>query len=463
MSRAAKPIVLAGVFSILSGCGGGSDGTPGQDGVNGTKALISMMAEPAGSNCSESGTKVMAGQDVNGNDKLDPSEVSQIQYVCSGATGATGATGSAGATGAAGTNGAAGATGAAGSAGATGATGSAGATGATGSAGATGATGSAGATGATGPAGATGATGSAGATGATGSAGATGATGSAGATGATGSAGATGATGSAGATGATGGAGHSTLLSLTNEPVGTNCAFGGTRIDSGLDNNDDNTLQAGEITSTKYVCNGSATWYSVSSNTQASPNSSYIASSSSSVQFTLPPTPAIGDVISISGAGAGGWSIIANAGQSIVTSGISSIAVASVDPLAPIYGAQYASIQLQYIGNNQFMPLSYIGQVSNGFVSYGGLIWSPANVAFAWGNASSYCAGTVNGTTGWRLPTVSELSALDSTGQRYPGWTQRFTWTSNPGSPGNHFGVTTGGGGSIPFTDAYFGQVTCVK
>ena len=252
-------------------------------------------------------------------------------------------------------------------------------------------------------------------------------------------------------------------MSLTNEPVGTNCAFGGTRIDSGLDNNDDNTLQAGEITSTKYVCNGSATWYSVSSNTQASPNSSYIASSSSSVQFTLPPTPAIGDVISISGAGAGGWSIIANAGQSIVTSGISSIAVASVDPLAPIYGAQYASIQLQYIGNNQFMPLSYIGQVSNGFVSYGGLIWSPANVAFAWGNASSYCAGTVNGTTGWRLPTVSELSALDSTGQRYPGWTQRFTWTSNPGSPGNHFGVTTGGGGSIPFTDAYFGQVTCVK
>lgn len=49
---------------------------------------------------------------------------------------------------------------------------------------------------------------------------------------------------------------HATLLNVSTEPSGPNCAYGGERIDSGLDLNDNGGLDANEITSTKYVCNG---------------------------------------------------------------------------------------------------------------------------------------------------------------------------------------------------------------
>jgi hypothetical protein len=197
-----------------------------------------------------------------------------------GLTGATGATGAVGATGATGAMGLTGATGAVGPqgpqgpiglTGATGATGAVGATGATGAMGLTGATGAVGpqgpqgpigltgATGATGAVGATGATGAMGLTGATGATGAVGATGATGAMGLTGATGAVGATGATGASGANGSDGKNTLINTTTEPAGANCANGGTKIEVGLDANNDGVLNSGEINSTltKYVCNGS--------------------------------------------------------------------------------------------------------------------------------------------------------------------------------------------------------------
>ncbi len=56
--------------------------------------------------------------------------------------------------------------------------------------------------------------------------------------------------------GAAGSAGKSSLLELTTELPGANCATGGQRIDSGLDDDGDETLDAGEIDATAYVCNG---------------------------------------------------------------------------------------------------------------------------------------------------------------------------------------------------------------
>jgi hypothetical protein len=205
-----------------------------------------------------------------------------------GLTGATGSVGATGATGAAGPQGIQGLTGPQGPIGLTGATGSVGATGATGSQGPqgiqglTGATGPQGLTGATGPQGLTGATGPQGLTGATGPQGLTGATGSQGAqglTGATGSQGLTGATGPQGLTGAAGSTGpqgsagangnngingtngtngQNTLVNTTSIPSGSNCATGGTKLEYGLDANNNGTLDAGEINAalSKYVCNG---------------------------------------------------------------------------------------------------------------------------------------------------------------------------------------------------------------
>lgn len=59
-----------------------------------------------------------------------------------------------------------------------------------------------------------------------------------------------------------GGSGTNSLVKTTSEPSGGNCANGGIKVESGLDNGDgggtanDGILQNGEVDSTSYVCNG---------------------------------------------------------------------------------------------------------------------------------------------------------------------------------------------------------------
>ena len=61
-----------------------------------------------------------------------------------------------------------------------------------------------------------------------------------------------------GSVGADGIDGKNTLVITTTEPAGSNCANGGTKIEIGLDNNNNSILDLGEINSslTKYICNG---------------------------------------------------------------------------------------------------------------------------------------------------------------------------------------------------------------
>lgn len=75
--------------------------------------------------------------------------------------------------------------------------------------------------------------------------------------------------GATGATGPTGANGFTQLMAMAVEPVGSaNCTYGGTRITSGLDTNRDGALGAGEVTATSYVCNGSGVnWTNVVSDT----------------------------------------------------------------------------------------------------------------------------------------------------------------------------------------------------
>ncbi len=83
-----------------------------------------------------------------------------------------------------------------------------------------------------------------------------------GADGADGEDGATGPEGPQGPAGSDGSDGHDTLIDQSPVSSGANCAYGGVRVDSGLDNGDgggtaDNgVLEADEIDSTSYLCNG---------------------------------------------------------------------------------------------------------------------------------------------------------------------------------------------------------------
>lgn len=56
--------------------------------------------------------------------------------------------------------------------------------------------------------------------------------------------------------GATGPAGHASLIDVAIEPTGTNCGTGGRRFSYGLDQNDNSTLDSSEVLGTSYVCNG---------------------------------------------------------------------------------------------------------------------------------------------------------------------------------------------------------------
>jgi hypothetical protein len=52
------------------------------------------------------------------------------------------------------------------------------------------------------------------------------------------------------------GSGPRALVRLESEPAGANCSQGGTAVRSGLDTNNNGTLDSSEVTSTSYVCNG---------------------------------------------------------------------------------------------------------------------------------------------------------------------------------------------------------------
>jgi hypothetical protein len=77
---------------ILASCAESSDSG------GGPSSLVALTEEPAGSNCAAGGTKISTGADMNGNGKLDDSEVTDSSFVCSGvAGGATADGGNAGA------------------------------------------------------------------------------------------------------------------------------------------------------------------------------------------------------------------------------------------------------------------------------------------------------------------------------------------------------------------------------
>ncbi len=62
----------------------------------------------------------------------------------------------------------------------------------------------------------------------------------------------------------------------------------------------------------------SFTWTDVTGTTQSmAANSGYISDNSGLVTLTLPPTAALGTVLSVAGNGAGGWLIAQNASQNI--------------------------------------------------------------------------------------------------------------------------------------------------
>lgn len=58
--------------------------------------------------------------------------------------------------------------------------------------------------------------------------------------------------------------GKTALTKTTKEPAGANCKYGGTKFETGIDANNNGTLDSSEVTTTqtKYVCDGAGALYS---------------------------------------------------------------------------------------------------------------------------------------------------------------------------------------------------------
>lgn len=102
-----------------------------------------------------------------------------------------------------------------------------------------------------------------------------------------------------------------------------------------------------------------------------------------------------------------------------------------------------------------------------GYIVQGGLTWMPATFTRNWANANAYCTNTtINGQTGWRLPTQAELESLSSSygpsgGFNNRWWTERHIWSSTPESMGHYFiDILVGFGWGV--WDVNLFGVTCV-
>ena len=79
-----------------------------------------------------------------------------------------------------------------------------------------------------------------------------------------------------------------------------------------------NNTFSGTVTAAGFSGNGAMPWQAVAGTAQtAAPNTAYLLNNAAQTTVTLPAAPNVGDVVRVSGAGARGWKVAQNPGQTI--------------------------------------------------------------------------------------------------------------------------------------------------
>jgi hypothetical protein len=98
------------------------------------------------------------------------------------------------------------------------------------------------------------------------------------------------------------------------------------------------------------------------------------------------------------------------------------------------------------------------------FVTKSSLTWMPVAFIQNYSDANAFCTtSTINGASGWRLPTEFELVDLYGAGtMNGQGWTLAKTWSSTVSGTA-HLAVDLATGASAPQVDSNGAYVACVK
>ncbi len=215
--------------------------------------------------------------------------------------------------------------------------------------------------------------------------------------------------------------GMKALVTVVSEPSGTNCSYGGSRVNVGLDTNGNNALDPSEITSFQYVCNGATgpagpgvTWvYVTGTSVQAMPNTGYMADGVSKVTITLPDSTSlnVGDIVQVSGMGSGGWKIAQNAAQSIITE--------NLDWASHESFRQWQSIASSADGT-KLVAVAYGGKIYTSTDS--GANWTARDSSRNWNSVASSADGT-------KLVAVENNGYINTSTDSGQTWTARMSDT----------------------------------
>ena len=415
---------------VLTACGGSSSTVAPVQVATNLVATSVRQAAPSTA-CPYGGIVVEGGIDSNGNKVLDPSEVTSTQTVCNGAPGANGATGPTGASGASGSNGTNGTNGLTTLVLVTGE-----------------------------PAGVNCPNGGNKILAGLDANGNSVLDANEVSTTAYVCTGANGTNGTNGVNGATGANGLNSLVSITPEPAGVFCQYGGSKVMSGVDSNANGILDAAEVTASSYACNGAPgangtngtngatgatgpgiTWVNVTGTTaQAAPNKGYLANNAALVTITLPSTGVLGDIVQVSGIGAGGWKIAQNAGQSIITNGV--MGNSGSEWMARDTARNWQSVASSGNGS-KLVASAYGGQLYTSTDS--GITWTARDAVRNWFGVASSADG-------------SKLVAAVNSGQLYTSNDSGVTWTARDAVRG-WYGVASSADGSKLVAGTIGGQI----
>ena len=109
-----------------------------------------------------------------------------------------------------------------------------------------------------------------------------------------------------------------------------------------------------------------------------------------------------------------------------------------------------------------------------GYVVVNGLTWMPASATgYTYSGATALCAGTINGTTGWRMPNQADVTPLHNakvagtSGLTPGGWQVNYWWTTQFGGTGKHTAYALPDNNTSMYTaqdlDSTLFRATCVK